>query len=160
MHLKRPWTLFSQQVSSLLEEKFRKVSNRFRVLSVRINLHHLILLQKHRHEAAEFTSSATMLTVNGSSIHEALCKDEYRLSGIRKRSVTVRLPAPSVPCTCTSVQHDTDINKKQEMVVGGAPKIPQWTTSALSHINLRRSDSWSPLWKAFGERLAHANYRD
>lgn len=43
---------------------------------------------------------------------------------------------------------------------GGAPKIPQWTTSALSHINLRRSDSWSPLWKAFGERLAHANYRD
>lgn len=84
--------------------------------------------------------------------------DEYHLSGIRK-SVTVRLPATSVPCSYMSVQHDTDINKKQEME-GGAPKIPQWTTSALSDINLRRSDSWSPLWKAFGERLVHANYRD
>lgn len=44
--------------------------------------------------------------------------DEYHLSGIRK-SVTVRLPATSVPCSYMSVQHDTDINKKQEMEGGG-----------------------------------------
>lgn len=35
-----------------------------------------------------------------------------------EKGVLQSLPAPSVPCTCTSVQRDTDINKKQEMAGG------------------------------------------